>query len=482
MTATVTGKSRDYMALFNQVLTSYASVDVDIIKNCIASKLNLSDFNTWISGLIFSTAENSDCLTIYAKSNFCKDYVIKNFKELIVSATQENYPFISEISFTVGLPSQSPAQIVNDNSIALFAVNDETATENPLRFVNENEINHRGLISSYSFINFATEKCNELAAVACRQISDVNVSTFRQIYVHGASGSGKTHLLQAIGNQIIAFKPDAKVLYMTAEKFMYSFIKHSKEKTLIEFKDDLRSAYCLIIDDIDFLASKEGTESELFHTICELRQMDKRIVLAGSASPFLIEGLSKNLATEIASNLVVEISPSTSDLRKKIIKSKTYSAGVSLSDEVIEFLSLKQLNGKQIDGAIKRVFMYSSLSNAEMTVARINNLLGDLFYNPEITRAYNISDIKKCVCDFYSVSVQKIDSYAKEKSISLPRQIAMYLSKQLTGKTFADIGKMFGGKDHATVLYAVKKIENMMNGNIEFSKQIETIENNLSQS
>lgn len=303
------------------------------------------------------------------------------------------------------------------------------------------------------------------------------MQTFNQIYIYGKSGVGKTHLLHAIGNQIILSKPDAKVIYMTAERFMNSFIDASRKNMIIQFKDDLRSAYALIIDDIHFLSGKEGTENELFHTINELKQMNKKIVLSGATSPFLIDGLNINLVNEIASNLTIEIPESDSQLRNKMIKNKLNDLDIALNDDVIEFLSLKQLNGKQLDGAIKKIFIHSSLINPNLTISEINNLLRDYFYTMEKYVSCSISNIKKCVCDFFGIQISKLDSYCKTKNIALSRQIAMYLSKKLTNKTFAEIGKMFGGKDHATVLYAVKKIENLMNDDINFSQQIEMLEN-----
>ena len=454
---------------------SFIPIDTTVLKNIIHSKINTSDF-IWINQLSFS-ATNSNGVTnvyVYAPNTFCRDYIITNCQKIIDSSIRGEYPFVTDIKYFVGMPQTENSVFANSN------FNDDNYSENTnnsIFGVNENNINNRGLINTYKFENFVTTNINELAAVACRQISNIDIETFNQIYIYGKSGVGKTHLLHAIGNRIISLKPDAKVLYMTAEKFMYSFIKHSKEKTLIEFKDDLRNAYCLIVDDVHFLSGRESTENEFFHTINELKQMNKKIVLSGNESPFLIDGLSKVLANEIASNLTIEIPVFNTELRKKIIEKKLNINGVNLSNDVIEFLALKQLNAKQLDGAIKRIFMYSSLTDIDLNVTKINTLLSDLFYTSETCTNCSIVDIKKYVCDFFGISITKLDSYIKEKNISTPRQIAMYLSKKFTNKTFNEIGKMFGGKNHATVLYAVKKIENLMNNDINFSRQIETIEN-----
>lgn len=455
------------------------SIDMEVLKNALYNKFSSSSDLIWIKQLSFSVDENKSCsnLFIYAPNTFCKDYVLNNYKDLIVSIVQDMYQFITNVEFFVGLPSSKITSfnaVNSNNSNKDFALEENSQSNN---HINSNNINNKGLINTYSFNNFSVNNLNELVTVACKQISNTDIATFNQIYIYGKSGTGKTHLLHAIGNQIVASKPDAKVLYITAEKFMYSFIKHSKEKTLIEFKDELRSLYCLIIDDIHFLSGKTATENELFHTISELKSMNSKVILSGNASPFLINGLSNSLANEIASNLTIEIPQADIELRRKIIKTKLNLNDIKLTDDVIEFLSLKQLNAKQIDGAIKRIFMYLSLTNIDLNISKINNLLNDLFYNVDAQTTSNISDIKKCVCDFFDISVSKIDSYVKEKGISFPRQIAMFLSKKLTNKTFSEIGKMFGGKDHATVLYAVKKIENLMNSSIDLSKQIETLEN-----
>ena len=453
---------------------SIIPVDIESLESIVRDQVNSTDL-IWINQLSFSsvTVNGMTSICVYAPNTFCRDYVLSHNKDIINCVITEKYPFVKDIEYLVGVPNIVPT--VNSNVCSDDVLSYDS--DNSIKYVNENNVNSRGLIDTYRFENFATDKLNELATVACRQISDVNIDTFNQIYIYGKSGTGKTHLLHAIGNRIVSLKPDAKVLYMTAEKFMYLFIKHSKDKNLIDFKDDLRSAYCLIVDDIHFLSGREATENEFFHTINELKQMNKKIVLSGNDSPFLINGLSKTLSTEIASNLTIEIPSFDSALRKKIIEVKLKSYDMKLPDNVIEFLSLKQLNAKQIDGAIKRIFMYSSLTDIDLTISKVTSLLSDLFYTLDVGISYTVNDIKKCVCDFFGISIVKMDSSVKEKNIALPRQIAMYLSKKFTNKTFGEIGRLFGGKEHATVIYAVKKVENLMNGDINFSQQIETIQN-----
>ncbi len=456
------------MILLQQDSRSFSKVDIENIKSILKGIVNQKDYITWLKDLSFELTDTS--CKVLSSNKFCNDFIKNKFSSEIQKAINSLYPFVNNINYSVSISNYE-----NDNNIP--NITSVKLSDNEVSIINTNNINHRGLNKSYTFKNFITDNTNELSIVAAKQISNLSsITNFKQIYIYGNNGTGKTHLLHSIGNQIVSQKPDAKVIYMSAEKFMYEFIKHSRAKTLMEFKDDLRSAYCLIIDDINFLSGKEGSEIELSHTIRELSDAGKRVILAGNKSPFMIDGLSKQLKSEISSSLVLEVSDFTEDLRKKVIQTKLFESNINISNEVIEFLSSKDLNGKEIDGAIKRIFMYASLSNDEMTISYINNLLKDIFYSKSENKQITISNIKKNVCDFYEITVQQIDSYLKEHSVALPRQIAMYLSKHLTDKSLMEIGNMFGGKDHATVLYAVKKIEKKMNDSIEFSKQIEAIE------
>ena len=282
-------------------------------------------------------------------------------------------------------------------------------------------------------------------------------------------------MLNALANELSNTKPTTKVIYVSADKFMYSFVKALKENDTYRFKQSFKSADILMIDDIQFIAGKESTAKELFHIIDDYITNGKQVIIASNNSPFLIEGLNDSLKSRIASGLVVDITPANFELRKRIVEAKCKALNLSLQAGIGDFIASKiSTSIRELEGALNRISAHTILMNEAPTLSNIRKILADIL--AVNTKPLDIQDIKKKVAEKFGVSVSDIDSEKKQKDIVIPRQVAMYIAKNLTSKSLPEIGKSFGGRDHATVIYAVKKVRELMIANPRLENLIKETE------
>ncbi len=325
----------------------------------------------------------------------------------------------------------------------------------------------------YSFDNFIVGKSNELAYNAAQAVAEPGPVGFNPLFLHGTTGLGKTHLMHAIGNAFLARQPDAKVAYMSAEKFMVEFLAALRAKDTIAFKQRLRSVDLLMIDDVQFIAGKESTQEEFFHTMNEIISAGKRLVITADRSPQNLEGIQERILSRMAWGLVADINPADYELRLNILHAKLagMTQNIAVPAEVIEFLARKiTANVRELEGALNRVIAYAALVNQPVTLEFTRETLADLLRAHE--KKLTIDEIQRKVAEYYTLKMSDLLSARRAREVARPRQVAMYLAKKLTPRSLPEIGRRFGGRDHTTVMHAVKRIEELRAADSELNNDV----------
>jgi chromosomal replication initiator protein len=314
------------------------------------------------------------------------------------------------------------------------------------------------LDARYTFQTFVTGKGNQFAFSAAQRVAAEGASAYNPFFLHGGVGLGKTHLMHAIGHAVKAGNPSANILYLTAEQFFYQFIKALKDRAMIGFKDLFRNVDVLLIDDVQFIFGKDATQEEFFHTFNALMQSGKQIILTADKSPHeLANNVEERLKSRLGSGLTIEVHAPDGETRHAILQKKAENLGYPVSPEVIGLLATHiASNVRELEGALNRLVAYSRLTGEPLTPDLARSQLADLFrvFNRTIT----LEDIQKVVADVFNVRVSDMHSPRRSREVARPRQVAMYLAKQLTNKSYPDIGRAFGGRDHTTVIHACEQV------------------------
>ncbi len=329
----------------------------------------------------------------------------------------------------------------------------------------------------YTFDNFVVGKPNELAHAAARRVAEAEgvVPGCNPLFIYGGVGLGKTHLMHAIAWHIRQNQPERKVMYLSAEKFMYQFIRALRSKDTVAFKEQFRSVDVLMIDDVQFISGKDSTQEEFFHTFNALIDQNKQLVISGDRSPSDLEGMEERVRSRLGWGLVADVHSTSYELRLGILQSKVEKMqGVDVPGKVIEFLAHKiTSNVRELEGALNRVVAHATLVGTPVTLETTQEVLYDLLRAND--RRITIDDIQKKVAAHYNIKVSDMHSARRSVAIARPRQVAMYLAKKLTSKSLPEIGRKFGGKDHTTVMHAVKRIEELSKKDSEFAEDVELL-------
>ena len=291
-------------------------------------------------------------------------------------------------------------------------------------------------------------------------LADGGPISFNPLFLHGTTGLGKTHLMHAIGGELRAREPNAKVAYLSAEKFMVEFLAALRAKDTISFKQRLRSVDLLMIDDVQFIAGKESTQEEFFHTMNEIISAGKRLVITADRSPQNLEGIQERILSRMAWGLVADINAADYELRLNILHTKAAALPLAVPQEVIEFLARKiTANVRELEGALNRVVAYARLVGKPVTIEFTRETLADLLRAHE--KKVTIDDIQRKVAEYFGLKLTDLLSARRAVEVARPRQVAMYLAKKLTPRSLPEIGRRFGGRDHTTVMHAVKRIDEL---------------------
>ena len=408
-------------------------------KQCLFDLQNSFDeqqFNTWVRPLQ-AIAENK-IIKITAPNQYAVDWANKNLSEYFIKKLKDSeYSF----KFEVGGISQkiSPKKpIIEEDKKEIF--------NNKVKFSSE-----------FTFDNFVTGKSNELARAAAMQVSNNPAQNYNPFFIYGGVGLGKTHLMNAIGNNILLNNPDAKILYLHSERFVADMVRALQHNKIDAFKEFYRSADALLIDDIQFFAGKERSQEEFFHTFNALLEGDCQIVLTCDRYPKEVNGLDERLKSRFGWGLTQSIEPPELETRVAILQKKAAHIGTHLDTDVAFFIAkCIQSNVRELEGALRRVIANSQFTGKDITLAFAKEALYDLISLQN--KMVSIDNIQKTVADYYKIRISDLLSAKRNRSLARPRQLAMSLAKELTSHSLPEIGDAFGGRDHTTVLHACKKI------------------------
>jgi chromosomal replication initiator protein len=326
----------------------------------------------------------------------------------------------------------------------------------------------------FSFDNFVVGKPNEFAYAAARRMAEATHVSFNPLFLYGGVGLGKTHLMHAIAWSIRSRDPQRTVIYMSAEKFMYRFVRALREHNTVDFKDQFRSVDVLMIDDVQFISGKDSTQEEFFHTFNALVDQGRQIVISADKSPSDLEGMEERLKSRLSCGLVADIHSTTYELRLGILHSKAEQMKAEVPRKVMDFLAHKiTANVRELEGALNRVVAHAQLVGRDITLETTQEVLHDLLRAND--RRVTIEEIQKRVAEHFNIRVSDMHSARRARSVARPRQVAMYLAKQLTSRSLPEIGRKFGGRDHTTVMHAVKKVDELRELDSVFSEDVDLL-------
>jgi len=404
-------------------------------------------WNSWVKPLIFTNYSNFT-LTIETPSKLVKNRIDNQYYDQIFFRAKRVFTGLNKIRFTVQ-KDQRLVKTVNEHKSI-----DKNQTLSSISFTDNTS---NTLNKNYTFEKFIVDKSNELAYFSAQRVGQEFNIDYNPFFIYGNVGIGKTHLLNAIAWDIKK-NNKKKFIYISAERFMYQFIKSLKMNETIHFKDQFRSIDVLMIDDLQFIAGKKSTQEEFFHLLNDLLDNKKQVIITADKSPSNIKNLDYKIRSRLSGGLVVDILPTTFELRKKIIRNKVSTKNVNLEREIISFLAENIFSSvRELEGAINKILLYSDITKSKLNLSNAKTILAD--YLNKTNKKITVKDIQLEVSKYYNLQFHELCSKNRSRYISKPRQIAMFLSKQLTDASYPEIGKLFGGKDHATVIHGVNKIK-----------------------
>jgi chromosomal replication initiator protein len=424
-------------------------------------------YNTWLAPLTLGGLEGERVL-LSVPTRFLRDWVAAHYADRIRVLWRRVNPKVSGVALSVAPLTAAPPALPK-------APCPPAPVHAPLQSLAADADIGAPLDPRCTFANFVVGQPNELAFAAAKRVAQLAVP-FNPLFLYGGVGLGKTHLMHAIAWQIRRQDAACKVVYLSAEKFMYQFIKALRFKDTMSFKELFRSADVLMIDDVQFIGGKETTQEEFFHTFNTLVDRGRQIVISADRSPCDLAGLEERIRSRLGWGLVVDIHPTTYELRREILqlKARLIAAEVAIPDAVLDFLARRiTSNVRELEGALNRIIAQATLVGRAITLDMAQENLQDLLRAHE--RRVTIEEIQKQVAEHYNIRLADMQSARRARVVARPRQVAMYLAKQLTPRSLPEIGRKFGGRDHTTVMYAIRKIDELRAIDPLLSEDIETL-------
>ena len=449
-----------------------------LLRQRLLKTVGQNNFKTWIEPLEFSDLQ--DGVAVFkVPTSFMGNYVGQNFGELIAYELNKSGESVQRVTFQVAANSTArPANEgpMDDDLPTRKSENDASADtgSNPADSLQAAQLDPR-----FTFDSFVVGKPNELAHAAARRVSEGGPVTFNPLVLYGGVGLGKTHLMHAIAWELRENRPDLNVLYLSAEQFMYRFVQALRERKMMDFKHIFRSVDVLMVDDVQFIAGKDSTQEEFFHTFNALVDQNKQIIISADRAPGEIKDLEDRVKSRLQCGLVVDLHPTDYELRLGIlqIKVQQYRSSypdLQIADGVLEFLAHRiSTNVRVLEGALTRLFAFASLVGREIDMELTQDCLADVLRASE--RKISIEEIQRKVSEYYNIRISDIVGPKRLRSYARPRQIAMYLCKQLTSRSLPEIGRRFGGRDHTTVMHGVKRIEELKLTDGQIAEDVEML-------
>ncbi len=469
-------------------MNSYLNETWQLILSELNKELNKPSFETWFNLTKPASIENN-CLIIEVPNDFTKEWFETRYRDQIIKAlkivTNENFT----VTFVIASDFEDKSQIdltgdhlnfSKENNFS-FSISQGSPLERYENFPEEDHIKNKHISSfnpRYTFDTFVVGSCNRLSHAASQAVAESPARAYNPLFIYGGVGLGKTHLLHAIGQYTLIKHGFSRVFYFSSEKFTNEFINAIRDNKTLEFRNKYRNMDILLIDDVQFLAGKEQTQEEFFHTFNALHENNRQIIISSDRPPKEIPTLEDRLRSRFEWGLITDLQPPDVETRTAILKKKSLSDGIDIPDQVIQYIAEKIVtNIRELEGALIRIVAYASLSESPITLDLTEAALQDIIF----TRKKNITInyVTEVTAEAFNIKPEEIKSKKRTQDIALTRQVAMYLCRMLTDLSLPKIGEGFGGRDHTTVLHAFKKIEQMISNDSDFKHRIELIKNNI---
>ena len=442
------------------------------IREELLKTVGKSNYKNWIEPLEFSGLQDG-VATFNVPTQFMGNWVQRNFGDKIVRQLNDAGAKVSRIDCSVsGRAAAKPAATPTAMKVSPSKVSRA-----------DDDLLGAPLDARFTFDSFVVGKPNELAHAAARRVSEGGSVTFNPLFLYGGVGLGKTHLMHAIAWELQTKSPELRVVYLSAEQFMYRFVQALRDKDMIAFKQLFRSVDVLMIDDVQFIAGKDATQEEFFHTFNALVDQNKQIIVSSETAPTEISGIEDRIVSRLQSGLVVDLHPTNYELRLGILQQKVEQyrpqfKDLTIADGVLEFIAHRiSSNVRVLEGALMRLFAFGALVGREITLELTQDCLVDILRASD--RKVTVEEIQRRVSEHFNIRLSDLIGPRRVRTFARPRQVAMYLCKQMTTRSLPEIGRRFGGRDHTTIMHGVKKIEELMQKDSQIADDLELLRRTL---
>ena len=433
------------------------------IQNAFEKNFGSEVYSSWLKNISL-LKEYNDYLVLGVPTRFFRDWIVSRYLDKILSLLKTFKNTINRVEF----------KISEENRVTTTDIFKEN-TFNKVTEIKDSILNYNRLNPNLNFDSFVAGSSNEIALSSSKKVCE-QVSRYNPLYIYGGVGLGKTHLLNAIGLEL---EKKTKVMFISAERFMYHFIKSIKKNDMVNFKDFFRQSSVFIIDDIQFIRGKEGLQEEFFHTFNSLIDKSSQVIISADRAPMKLDRVQERIKSRLAGGLVVDIDTPDLDLKIKIIKKRLqdienqFKESSNISEEVINFIATEsKTNIRELIGVLNRVITFSRIHKKELTISDCKNILKDVFNQAKII---TVDKIQNVVSNFFNIPLAEMLSQRRSRPLARPRQIAMYLAKKMTTRSLPEIGRRFANRDHTTVIHAVKTITRLSEKDDEMRKNIEQL-------
>ena len=455
----------------------------------LRSEFGEADYRNWLQGLTLVGLKDG-CVTLSVSSRFARDRVQTHFADRLRALWQIEARGVENVKIVLAQHAKAAADkdeaalevrqgIPDDLAAEEFGGTADLASPS-IRSARQNEDDgvSAPLDARFTFDNFVVGKPNELAFAAARRVAESDNAPFNPLFLYGGVGLGKTHLMHAIAWSIRTLHPERRVLFLSAEAFMYQFIRALRFKDTDSFKEQFRSVDVLMIDDLQFISGKDSTQEEFFHTFNTLVDNNRQVIVSADKSPNDLDGVEERLRSRLGWGLVADVHPTDYELRLGILQAKAEKLKSEIPAKVLEFLAHKiSSNVRELEGALNRIVAHAELVGRAISLENTQEVLHDVLKAND--RRITIEDIQRKVASHYHIRVSDMHSPRRARAVARPRQIAMYLSKQLTQRSLPEIGRKFGNRDHTTVMHAVKKVEELRLADRQFDEDVDMLKRML---
>ena len=462
--------------ILNQKTNNFSEKKIDwsVIQSEMKNKLGKDIFESWIKKIEFVN-EFNDYILISVSTRFIRDWITSRYLDQILQIIKSFKKNVNRIEFIIKEPEE------NKNNQSQKSRQGQPLESNAnVSFIKDSYLQYNRIDPNKKFENFVLGFSNKLAFEASKKVSE-DISHYNPLYIYGGVGMGKTHLLNAIG---LDLKEKSKVMFISAERFMYQFVRSIKLNEMVKFKEYFRNTDVLIIDDIQFMNGKEAMQEEFFHTFNALIDKGSQVIVSADRAPNKLSRIQERIKSRFAGGLVVDIQNPDYELRYKIVKAKinelqlNQKNSINLSEEIQKFISLEiRTSIRELVGALNRVISFSRIYNKLPTLAETKSILKDLLNLTE--NKVTIDSIQTIVCQFFKISKNEMLSARRSRYLARPRQTAIYLAKLLTSKSLPEIGRSFSNRDHTTVIHSVKTIERLKQEDKELNANIDNLKNRI---